>query len=113
MKSSSVKAPLLGAAFYVALIIPLEFSFTVAGLRLSPYRMFLLIVTVPLIVRLLRENRIRNADYLMAAHAFWAALALGIFGGFAVGLESGGIYIVESLGAYLVGRMAVTSPASS
>ena len=113
MKSSSVKAPLLGAAFYVALIIPLEFSFTVAGLRLSPYRMFLLIVTVPLIVRLLRENRIRNADYLMAAHAFWAALALGIFGGFAVGLETGGIYVVESLGAYLVGRMAVTSPASS
>ena len=76
MRSSNAKAPLLGAAFYVALIIPLEFSVTVAGLRLSPYRMFLLIVTVPLIVRLVRENQIRNSDYLMAAHATWAALAL-------------------------------------
>ena len=113
MRSSDAKVPMLGAMFYIALIIPLEFSVTIAGLRMSPYRVLLLVVTVPLIVRVVRENRLRNSDYLMASHALWVALALGIYGGFGMGLESGGIYAVESLGAYLVGRVAVTSPESS
>jgi hypothetical protein len=107
------KAPWLGAAFYLALAVPLEFSATVAGLRLSPYRVFLLVMFIPMIMRLVREARILPADYLVAAHAFWAALALGVYGGVGAGLESGGIYIIESLGAYLVGRLAVSSPESS
>ena len=113
MRAVSAKVPMLGAMFYIALIIPLEFSVTIAGLRLSPYRVFVLVMFFPMVLRLLRETRILPADCLIAAHALWAALALGVYGGFAVGLESGGIYIVESLGAYLVGRLAVNSPESS
>jgi hypothetical protein len=111
---AATKAPLLGVLFYITLIMPLEFSqMSVAGLRLSPYRLFLLVMFIPMVLRLTRETRISAADYLVAAHAFWAALALGIYGGLAVGLESGGIYVVESLGAYLVGRLAVSSPETS
>jgi hypothetical protein len=113
MTASVTKAPLLGTVFYLALIVPLEFSVTVAGLRLSPYRVFLLVMFLPMMLRLLREHRLLPADCLIASHAIWAALALGIYGGFAAGLESGGIYVIESLGAYLVGRLAVSSPESS
>jgi hypothetical protein len=113
MTAAVTKAPLLGTVFYLALIVPLEFSVTVAGLRLSPYRVFLLVMFLPMVLRLVREHRVLPADYLLASHALWAALALGIYGGFAAGLESGGIYVVESFGAYLVGRLAVSSPESS
>lgn len=113
MTAAATKAPLLGAMFYLALVIPLEFSATVAGLRLSPYRALLLIMFIPMLLRLVREVGFSTADGLIAAHAFWAALALGVYGGFGAGLESGGIYVIESLGAYLVGRLAVTSPETS
>jgi hypothetical protein len=113
MTAAATRTPLLGAIFYIALIIPLEFSVTVAGLRLSPYRVFLLVMMIPMVMRLVQENRVLPADYLLGAHAFWAALALSVYGGAAVGLESGGIYVVESFGAYLVGRVAVSSPETS
>jgi hypothetical protein len=107
VKQAAAKAPLIGVAFYLALIVPLEFSVTLGGLRLSPYRVVLLLAFVPLLLRMVRENRLNAADYLITAHALWALLALCLYGGLASGIESGGIYIVESLGAYLVGRMAV------
>jgi hypothetical protein len=113
VKQAAAKAPLIGVAFYLALIVPLEFSVTLGGLRLSPYRVVLLLAFVPLLLRMVRENRLNAADYLITAHALWALLALCLYGGLASGIESGGIYIVESLGAYLVGRMAVTSPETS
>jgi hypothetical protein len=110
---SAPGAPKLAALLYVALIMPPEFSVSLAGLRLSPYRVLLLLVTVPLLLRLMENRRQppHAVDWLIMAHAAWAVLALAVFGGVGAGLESGGIYVVESLGAYLVGRLAVTSAA--
>ena len=114
MRAPSVAgAPRLAALLYIALIMPPEFSLTVGGLRLSPYRVLLLLVTVPQVLRLMQNRRQPShaVDWLIGAHAAWAVLALAVFGGLGAGLESGGIYAVESLGAYLVGRLAVTSAA--
>ena len=61
MTAAATKASLLGAAFYLALVVPLEFSATVAGLRLSPYRAFLLIMFIPMLLRLVRE--VRDGDW--------------------------------------------------
>jgi len=108
-----VPTPWLAAAFYIALIMPLEFSISLGGLRLSPYRVLLLVATVPLLLRLLQNSRQppHAVDYLIMAHAAWVVLALTVYGGIGTGLESGGIYAVESLGAYLLGRLTVTSAA--
>lgn len=108
-----VRTPWLAAAFYIALIMPLEFSISLGGLRLSPYRVLLLVATVPLLLRLLQNSRQppHAVDYLIMAHAAWVVLALTVYGGIGTGLESGGIYAVESLGAYLLGRLTVTSAA--
>jgi hypothetical protein len=113
MKMTSAKAPILGAVFYLALILPLEFSTTIGGLRLSPYPVVLLLAFIPLTLQMIRQNRASAADYLIGLHALWVLLALAVYGGVAAGLESGGIYVVESFGAYLLGRMTVTSPESS
>jgi len=111
MTVATSKTPTLAALFYIALIMPLEFSVVVGGLRLSPYRVLLLLIIVPLLLQLLqaRRQRANVVDGLVAAHAFWAVLALTAYGGVAQGLESGGIYVVESLGAYLLGRMTITN----
>jgi len=111
--SSAAGAPTLAALLYIALIMPPEFSLTVGGLRLSTYRVLLLLITVPLLLRLMqnRHQPPHAVDWLIMAHAAWAVLALSIFGGLGAGIESGGIYAVESLGAYLVGRLTVTSAA--
>jgi hypothetical protein len=110
-RSGKIRVPAITAIFYVALILPPEFSVTIGGLRLTLYRVLLLIVTIPLLVRLIQNTRqpLHTADYLVMAHAAWVVLALTVYGGIATGLESGGIYVVESLGAYLIGRIAVTS----
>jgi hypothetical protein len=113
MSTQRVGTPWLAAAFYIALIMPLEFSISLGGLRLSPYRVLLLVATVPLLLRLLQNHRQppHMVDYLIMAHAAWVVLALAVYGGIGTGLESGGIYAVESLGAYLLGRLTVTSAA--
>jgi hypothetical protein len=110
-RAQQVSVPTITAILYIALILPPEFSITIGGLRLTPYRGLLLAVTVPLLLRLLQNSRQppHVVDYLVMAHAAWVVLALTVYGGIATGLESGGIYVVESLGAYLVGRVAVTS----
>lgn len=105
-----VGVPTLSALLYIALIMPSEFSVILGGLRLTPYRVLLLVVTVPLLLRLLQNTRQppHMVDYLVIAHTAWVFLALTVYGGIATGLESGGIYVVESLGAYLVARISVT-----
>jgi len=111
MSTTATPAPRLAVLLYLALMLPPEFSLMAGSLRLSPYRVLLLLITVPLLLKLMDNRRqpVCLADWLIIAHACWAAIALTVFGGFGTGLESGGIYVVESLGAYLVGRIAVTS----
>ena len=52
-----MSVPPLAALFYVALILPPEFSVSLGGLRLSPYRVLLLVVTVPLLIQLMQNRR--------------------------------------------------------
>lgn len=107
------RVPPLVAALYLALILPPEFSVQLGSLRLTAYRL-LLLVTVPwLLIRLFSAARPPHAaDWLLIAHAAWVVLALCIYAGPLGGIESGGIYVVECLGAYLVGRLAITDAAS-
>jgi hypothetical protein len=111
LRPQQVSVPTIAAVFYIALIMPSDFSVIIGGLRLTPYRVLLLVVTVPLLLRLFKNSRQppHLVDYLVMAHAAWVVIALTVYGGIGSGLESGGIYAVESLGAYLVARIAVTS----
>ncbi len=93
-------------ALLIALALPTETSIYVGSLRLSPYRMVLIITLIPSLTRLLsqRAGRLQDVDMMMLGHNGWVLIAFLANEGVGQGLESGGIYIVESLGAYLVGR---------
>lgn len=93
----------------VSFALPPEVSVSLGSLRLSPYRITLIVMLVPAI-NLLLQNRKAPAgliDGLMAGHGLWAALSLMLTMGVADGIESGGIYFIETFGAYLLARAYV------
>lgn len=103
--------PVPVALFFIAMMLPTAVSLNLGGLRLSAYRVVLLIMILPMLMDLLTGKRGRSHvfDLLVLAHCGWALLALMNWGGVAQGIESGGIYIVEFAGAYLLGRLYIRS----
>lgn len=93
----------LGFAF------PPEASISIGSLRLSPYRIVLIIMLFPALGQLLQNERAPAGwpDGLVALHGIWAAMSLILTMGFSEGIETGGIYFIETFGAYLVARAYV------
>lgn len=103
--------PVVIAVFLVAMMLPTAVSVNLGGLRLSAYRVVLIVLFLPMLVQLFsgRKGRVNLFDVLVFAHCAWAVLALIKWGGFARGIESGGIYVVEFAGAYLLARLYIRS----
>ena len=94
------------AAFFVTLVIP--GSVSVAGLSLSPSRLFLLLAFVPLFLHWFRGRawRITAGDVGILLYCFWIWVALFAVHGLSR-VHSAGIQFVEMFGGYLVGRTLV------
>jgi hypothetical protein len=103
--------PVAVAIFFLAMMLPTAVSVNLGGLRLSAYRVVLIVMILPMLVQLLtgQRGRAHVFDLLVLAHCGWAVLALIAWGGLAQGIESGGIYVVECAGAYLLGRLYIRS----
>ncbi|MEE4188787.1 MAG: hypothetical protein V2I76_10125 [Roseobacter sp.] len=103
--------PVPVALFFIAMMLPTAVSLNLGGLRLSAYRVVLLVMILPMLMDLVTSKRGRAHvfDFLVLAHCGWVLLALINWGGLAQGIESGGIYVVEFAGAYLMGRLYVRS----
>lgn len=105
------RRPVLVFIFLILLLVPLNLQF--GPLRLTPFRIFLLLVLVPLLIRLFSggAGRAIPADWLMMAHVAWSALALIVNHGVGQTWQPAGIFIVEGLGAYLLARVLIRSEA--
>ena len=103
--------PLVVALFFFAIMLPTAVSVDLGGLRLSAYRVVLILWFLPMVLQLLsgRSGRMTVFDIMLGLHCAWAVAALIKWGGLAQGIESGGIYVVECAGAYLVGRLYIRS----
>lgn len=108
-RERETSTPLPVLLFIVGLAMPPEASLVLGGLRISAYRAVLIAWFVPALMALVsgRAGRRPGADLCFALHAIWSAIAFGAWGGASAALESGGIYIVESLGAWLLARAYV------
>ncbi len=104
------KLPFLAAAFLVCVFIP--WLWTIDSLVLSPYRVVLLAGFVPCIVLLFsgKAGNVRVTDILIILYCLWAALSLSVVHGVQTGMQSGGIIILETAGAYVFGRCFVRGP---
>lgn len=89
--------------------LPPETSLSLGSLRLSPFRVTLMVLLFPAINQLMQNRKAPFSvfDTLMIAHGIWAAFSLCISMSVADAIETGGIYFVETSGAYLVGRAYV------
>lgn len=100
------------ALFFVALLLP--YSFSIGSIRLSPTRLYLLVALVPCLALWLsgHAGRKHSFDFYMILYALWAAVSLGLNDGFFESLESMGIVIIETLGAYFLARCTIINEAS-
>ncbi len=103
--------PLPVALFFIGILLPPEVSLNLGSLRLSGFRVVLIIVFLPSVYALIAGKHAKFGifDGLVFGHAFWAVLALIKWGGIGQGIESGGIYVIEYAGAYLLGRLYIRS----
>src|SRR5687767_13382918 len=79
-KSKRVHWPL--ALFLIALVVPWVFYF--GTLRMSVYRIVLVVMFVPCLVMWMtgKAGRMRIADNLVLLYSFWATLSLSVLHGF-------------------------------
>lgn len=102
--------PVLVFILIVGLVTPLVLS--LGSLRLSVYRVVLLFMFFPILYALFtgRAGRIRGPDICVMLICFWSILSMIVIHGFTDMIEPIGIFVVEVLGAYLVGRVLIRSP---
>ena len=94
------------AIFLICILMPIAKE--VAGLRMSPSRLFLLMAAVPLAVQCLggKFGRVTLVDWLMVFHGLWIFISLIAVHGTSV-MPFAGITMVELTGGYFVGRAYV------
>ena len=95
--------------FLVFLILP--WVIYLGPMRLSPYRIVLLLTIIPCLVTWIRggAGRRRLPDFAILLFAFWGALGLFVIHGFAVAAQSVGIGLIETVGAYFLARCYIRS----
>ena len=93
--------------FVIGLLVP--WLIFIGPLRLSVYRMVLLVMLVPCLFTWIsgRAGQIRLADIALTMFAAWTAISLVVVHGFSTALQPAGIGLVETMGAYLLARCYV------
>jgi hypothetical protein len=96
-------SPLL-PIFVFSLAMP--FMLYLGPLRLSPYRLVLVVTFIPCLIAWLSGSvgRIRLPDFLMLLTATWGAAILLGQHGIDMGLQSAGIFLIETFGSFLFAR---------
>lgn len=103
-------SPVLLALFLICLMPPLYFS--IGAVRLTPVRLYLLIMLVPLLVQLLigKAGRIRGIDICFMLFMLWMFVTMAWHHG-VERLPLSVAMTAEMLGGYLVGRVMVRNEA--
>lgn len=92
--------------FLACLALPIVFEF--GGLRLSPYRLVLLAMFLPCLIRWARGDAgpLRFPDFIVLLIAAWSALSFVLSHGSA-GVESAGIVFIETTTPYFLARLSI------
>jgi O-antigen ligase len=101
------RIPWLVALFFISMLAPPQAQFRIDTINLSVQRVLLLLSILPCAFMLVagRAGRLRLVDGLIVLHSLWAVLTLAVNDGLSVAVKSGGIYVVETVGPYLIARV--------
>lgn len=102
--------PIPALLFVIGLVIPLFLY--IGPLRMSVYRIVLLIFLFPAIIALFsgKVGRIRLADIAVILICFWSSLSYFVVHGVEPMIERVGIFSIETWGSYLIGRVYIRTP---
>ena len=109
---ASSKNGMLIAMLMLSFVMP--FFFSIGGLKLSAYRLYLLAAFFPVLIGWVNgtAGRIRAADILVIIASFWMASAMFVNHGIADQWEFSGILVVETVVPYLAARVMIRDYAS-
>ncbi|MBP1887302.1 O-antigen ligase family protein [Sinorhizobium mexicanum] len=90
--------------FLLSLFLP--WTIKLGSLALSPYRIVLIAMVVPCLLRWAggKAGRVRVPDVLLFLYCFWSAISLMVAHGFQQSIEPAGILFIETVGTYLLAR---------
>ena len=99
-----VARPIAVALLMISFVMP--FFFSLGGLKLTGYRVVLIIFLLPAMIRWLNGSagKIRGVDWLIVGFAFWSALSLIINHGLAPTWQFTGMLMIETLAPYFIAR---------
>ena len=102
---------ILAGLFLLSLLVPHRFY--IGGLMFQPYKFWLTILFVPLLIMFFmgKAGRPMLVDWLMIGTTLWMLLSTARNHGVGYAVVTGGSYVVEFLGAYLLARIAIRSAA--
>ena len=105
-RGSELAVPLI---LMYAILLPAGLAFDVSDVVIPPYRLAAMILA-PLAVRqmVLRKIRLTFPDWLIIAGSFWGLLAMLLNSPITEGIQSGGSFMIDVLGCYLIGRAYIT-----
>lgn len=97
----------LAKLFVISVVLP--YLFQLGPMLLSVHRLMLLGAIIPCLVMWLsgRAGKILIADIALLLMCLWSFISYTVHHGISVGIETGGIYFVESMGAYLIARCCI------
>ena len=112
VKKAAKKSAFWPILFCVLLVIPVNFD--VGTLRISPFRILLLLMLVPSLFNWLRGRAGKKiaADYFMLLFMVWCIIAIFVVMGGEGGVQPAGMWTIETLGAYFLGRVYIRDEAT-
>ncbi len=110
--TAGMKHGTLIAVLMLSLAMP--FYFSLGGMKLSTYRLYLLAAAFPVLIGWLKGTAgpIRTADILIIIGSLWMAAALLLNHGIAAMWQFSGMLVVETLVPYLAARVLIRDYAS-
>ncbi len=101
----------LSPAFLVYMLaMMMPFGMSLGGIELSPVRLVLMVMIIPLMLNLFsgKYGRLRATDALLLAFVFWQAVSIGYWHGSRT-IQFTGSVGIEAIGGYMVGRAFIRS----
>ncbi len=99
-----MKVPFAVALLILSVVMPVELSFYIGGVLMTPTRAVLILMILPAIYRLLQKGQLQRYDLSLLAFTSWIVLSFAFNHGVAVAIESGGVLALEVLAGYLIAR---------
>ena len=97
--------------FLLFIIIPTEQSFYIGSVRITPYRIILILSFIPCFIKLFNNSKSKTipTDWFILGYCIWGIISIYINHDLSTALKSGGIFLLESLGSYLLARAYIAN----